>query len=194
MAALRSAEDVLTTELKEIYSAERQLTRAMPKFMKRASSDRLREKLERRRQQADSLIEEIDEALEEMEAPKAKAKNIAAEGLIEDTNQHMEEIEDERLIDPVLLASVQKIEHYCIASWGTAAAMGRLLGQDKVVETMERVVEEGEQLDRELTKLAEEEINPRMLEGDSEAENEEESEDDDEAQGTKRSKRSSRKR
>ena len=110
-----------------------------------------------------------------MEAPKAKVKNIAAEGLIEDTTNRLDDIEDERLVDPVLLASVQKIEHYCIASWGTAAALGRLLGNDKVVEAMEHVLEEGKQLDEEMTKLAEEEINPAIMSGEDEEDGESES-------------------
>lgn len=177
MAGLSSPEDILVTELKEIHSAEKQLSRVIPRLSKKVTSDSLKEMLEQRVQQGESLIEDIEDALEEMEAPKAKVKNIAAEGLIEDTTNHLDDIEDERLVDPVLLASVQKIEHYCIASWGTAAALGRLLGNDKVVEAMEHVLEEGKQFDEEMTKLAEEEINPAIMTGEDEEENETEGEE-----------------
>jgi ferritin-like metal-binding protein YciE len=180
MPALRSPEDMLTTELKEIYSAERQLSRIIPRLSKRVSSDSLREKLDERLKQGEELIEELDDALEELEAPKARQKNIAMEGLIEDLTHHLEEIEEETLLDPLLLASVQKIEHYCIAAWGAAAAMGRLLEQEKVVKTMDRVLGEGKKFDDEMTRLATEEINPQMLES-AEAEDEsEEDEDEDE--------------
>jgi ferritin-like metal-binding protein YciE len=168
MPALRSAEDILTTELKEIYSAERQLSRAIPKLTKKVGSDRLRQMLEQRREQGAELIEQLDEAFEAMEVSKGRPKNVAAEGLLEDINQHVEEIEDESLRDPVLLASMQKIEHYCIAAWGTAASVGRVLGQDQVVRTMERVLDEGKRFDGDMTKLAETEVNPRMLQNDSE--------------------------
>jgi ferritin-like metal-binding protein YciE len=170
MATLRSPGDILTTELKQIYSAERQLVRIMPRLAKKAESDRLRRMLEERVEQGSSLLERLDRAFEQMQVGKVRAKNPAAEGLIEDATQHLDEVEDERLIDPVLLASVQKIEHYCIAAWGTAASLGRLLEQETVVETMEHVLDEGKRFDADLTKLAENEINPQMMQAEEETE------------------------
>jgi ferritin-like metal-binding protein YciE len=67
------------------------------------------------------------------------------------------------MLDAALLAGVQKLEHYCIAAWGTAKSMGELLGQKEVVRAMDRALEEGKKLDADLTRLAEEEINPAML-------------------------------
>lgn len=163
MPAPRGPEDILTTELKEIYSAERQLTRAIPKLARKVSHPRLKEMLETRREQGEALIGELDAVFEEMELTKSRPKNVAAEGLLEDINEHMQEIQDERLLDPVLLASMQKVEHYCIAAWGTAKSMGRLLGEDRVIQTMERVLEEGKRFDEELTQIAESEVNPAML-------------------------------
>ena len=182
MAGLSSPEDILATEIKQIYSAERQLSRALPKLMKKASSDRLREMLAQRLEQGADLIEQLDDALEDMDTPKSRPKNIAAEGLIEDASHYVDEVDDEQLIDPVLLASVQKLEHYCIAAWGTAASMGRLLGEDEVVRTMEQVLEEGKRFDEEMTRLAEEEVNPAMLSASEESgEEEDEEEEEDEA-------------
>jgi ferritin-like metal-binding protein YciE len=191
MTGLSSPEDVLATELKEIYSAERQLSRAIPKLAKKTSSDRLRQMLDRRCEQGAALIEELDDTLDDMDVPKARPKNIAAEGLIDDTNHHIEEIEDEKLLDPVLLASMQKIEHYCIASWGSAKAIGRLLGQDKVVKTMQQVLDEGKRFDEEMTKLAEEEVNPAMLADDEGYDDSDQDEEKSEAssQGRRRKRR-----
>lgn len=189
MPALRSAEDILTTELKEIYSAERQLSRAIPRLTKKVKSDKLREMLEQRREQGEELIEQLDETLDEMEVTKGRPKNIAAEGLIEDAQQHLEEAEDDKLLDSLLLASVQKIEHYCIASWGTAKSMGQLLGEDKVVKTMEHVLDEGKRYDDELTELAEKEINPQMMSGEEEGEEMEEEEEGNGSRGRKSSSR-----
>jgi len=163
MPALRSPEDVLATELKEIHSAERQLSRALPRFSKKVQTRRLGEMLEERVEQGAVLIERIESALDDMQVSKGRHKNIAAEALIEDMTQHIEESENETLVEPLLLASIQKIEHYCIAAWGTAAAMGRLLGQENVVQTMEQVLEQGKRFDEDMTKLAEQEVNPRML-------------------------------
>ncbi|HEX8224650.1 MAG TPA: DUF892 family protein [Allosphingosinicella sp.] len=164
MAKPKSALDILVKELKEIHSAERQMSRLVPKLLKRIDSESLRKRLETRRDQGAMIIEGLDEIFEEMEVTKARPKNVAAEGLIEDVNQHLEEIDDPRLLDPVLLASIQKIEHYCVAAWGTAASLGRLLNENKVVQLMERALRDGKQYDEELTQLAEKEINPRMLE------------------------------
>lgn len=164
MPTPRSAEDILATELKEIYSAERQLTRMIPKLSKRIQSPQLKEILDSRRQQAEVLIEELDETFDDMEISKARPKNVAAEGLLEDINQHLEEIQSDRLLEPVMVAGLQKLEHYCIAAWGTARSMGKLLGEERVIQSMERVLDEGKQLDEELTRLAEQELNPLMME------------------------------
>jgi len=191
MPGLNSPRDMLATELKEIHSAERQLSRAMPRLMKKVSSERLRQMLDARLEQGSTLIEDVEDVLAEMEAPKARQKNIAAEGLIEDANHHLEEVRDETLVDALVLASVQKIEHYCIAAWGTAASMGRLLEQDKAVKAMERALGEGKRFDEELTKLAESDINPAMM-----ADGEEAGEEEEEADAAPRSSRarSSRRR
>jgi ferritin-like metal-binding protein YciE len=163
MPTPRSPEDIFTSELKEIYSAERQLTRLIPRLSKRVQNQRLKQCLDTRRQQGERLIEEIDQAFDEMDVAKGRPKNVAAEGLLDDINQHMEEIQDERLLEPVLIAGLQKLEHYCIAAWGTARSMGRLLGEERVIQSMERVLKEGRELDDELTRLAEDEVNPTML-------------------------------
>lgn len=170
--ALKSPQDLLTQEIKEIHSAERQLSRAVPKLSRAVSSEKLREALQRRKEQGANLIEALDEALEEMEVSKARVKNVAIEGLIEDATQHIDEIDDGKMLDAALLGAVQKVEHYCIAAWGTTRSMGQLFGQQKVVEAMEKALEEGKRFDEELTQLAESEVNPAMLEGAEEEEDE----------------------
>lgn len=186
--AIKSPQDLLTQEIKEIHSAERQLSRAIPKLAKAASSEKLREMLQLRREQGGALIEAIDEALEEMEVTKARVKNAAIEGLIEDAHQHVEEINDEKMLDAALIGAVQKVEHYCIAAWGTARSMGQLFGQQKVVEAMERALEEGKKFDEDMTQLAESEVNPAMLNAGAE------DEEGDEESGNGGSKKSGGKR
>jgi ferritin-like metal-binding protein YciE len=174
MPALNSPQDVLAYELKAIDSAERQLSRALPRIMKKLSSDQLREMLEKRLEQGATLMEEIDGVLEELEAPKARPRNAAAEGLIAQATDLLEEAQDKSLVDPLVLGSVQKLEHYCIAAWGTAAALARMLEQKKAAKAMERALKEGKRLDDKLTELAESEINPTMMKGTGEAEEGEE--------------------
>ena len=167
----RSPKDILTTELKEIHSAERQLSRVIPKIARRLEHPALKELLDQRKERGAQLIEALDQAFEEMEVTKSRPKNVAAEGLVEDINEHLEEIKEEKFLAPVMIASLQKVEHYCIAAWGTARSMGRLLNEQRVIETMDRVLQEGGDFDKELTRLAEEVINPMMLEeGEAESE------------------------
>lgn len=186
--AIKSPQDLLTQEIKEIHSAERQLPRAIPKMVKAAGSEKLREMLQLRREQGGTLVEALDEALEEMEVTKARVKNVAMEGLIEDALQHAEEINDEKILDAALVGAVQKIEHYCIAAWGTTRSMGQLFGQQKVVEAMERALEEGKRFDEEMTQLAESEVNPAMLGGEGEGD---EGDEGEEESGSSSSKKSS---
>jgi ferritin-like metal-binding protein YciE len=173
MPSPKTAQDILVTELKEIHSAERQFSRAAPKMIRKISSETFKSKLEERRERGAQIIEEIDNILEAMEVTKARPKNVAAEGLLEDISEHLEQIEKPVLLDATLIASVQKLEHYCLAAWGTAKSLGRLLGQEQVVQLMERVLDEGKRFDEELTQLAESEVNPAMVE-DSEGEESEE--------------------
>ena len=168
--ALKAPQDLLTQEIKEIHSAEKQLSRAIPKLARAAGSEKLREMLQRRKEQGAILIEALDEALEEMEVSKARVKNATVEGLIEDATQHIDEIDDEKMLDAALIGSVQKLELYCIAAWGTARSMGQLFGQQKVVEAMQNAIDEGKRYDEEMTKLAESEVNPAMLDGGEEEE------------------------
>lgn len=87
-----------------------------------------------------------------MQLSKGRVKNPAAENLLDDTSHHLEQADDEKLVDPILLADTQKIEHYCIAAWGTVRSLGRLLERESVVEAMEQVLKEGKRFDEELTK------------------------------------------
>lgn len=173
MPPVRTAEDMLATELKSIYSAEQQITRTLPKLAKKIGSQRLKEMLSRRVEQGEELLEDIDEALGEMEVPAKRPKNLAAKGLIEDVDANLADIKEERLIDPFVLASVQKVEHYCIGAWGTAKAIAQLLENDQVVETMEKALSEGKEFDKEMTELAEGEVNAQLLEGEEDQEEEE---------------------
>ena len=162
--ALKSPTDLLTKELKEIYSAERQLSRTLPRLIKAVKTDSVRQELERRQEQGAKLMEELDEVLEEIGTTKARPKNAAVEGLIEDINEHREQIQDERMQEVALIGGIQKVEHYCIAAWGTSASIARALKQQRAVKAMEQALENGKQLDKELTEIAEGEVNPRMIE------------------------------
>jgi ferritin-like metal-binding protein YciE len=168
------ATELLVLELQEIHNAESQLSRQLPRLTKAVESDRFRQMLEQRLEQGETLIEEVEAALEEMEESPGRKKNVAAEGLINEAREHVQEIEAGPALDSALIAAIQKTEHYCIAAWGTARSLAQALDQKDVVRSMEHALNEGKMLDEELTELAEGEITPALLSGEAEEEEEEE--------------------
>lgn len=167
-------QELLTEELREIYSAEKQVQRFMPRALKAIDADSVRQRLEQRQEEGQRLTEELDRVFEELDASPGRKKNTAVEGLLADFQEHIQEIERGPALDAVLIGGVQKLEHYCIAAWGTVKAWGQQLGHDTLVQAMERAIEEGKRYDDDLTRLAVDEINPMMVrEGEEEASGEE---------------------
>lgn len=156
--------ELLLTELREIYSAENQLTKALPRLSNVIQSEGVRELMNRRLEQAEELIADIENVFEELEVQPGRTKNVAAEGLLRDAQEHVQKIEKGPALDAVLIGAVQKLEHYCIAAWGTSRAFAEALGVESAAEAMQRAIDEGKELDEEFTQIAENEVNPAMLE------------------------------
>jgi ferritin-like metal-binding protein YciE len=173
------AQELLTMELQQIHSAETQLSRVLPRLSKAVQSDKLQSLLGQRQEEGERLIQGVEAALDELGDSPGRRRNVAAEGLINDAREHVQEIEDGPALDAVLIAAIQKTEHYCIAAWGTARALAETAGQKTTVKAMKRALKEGKSLDEKLTKLAESEINPQLQAGASEEEDEDEDEDED---------------
>ena len=190
--------ELLVLELQEIHSAENQLARVMPRLAKTVQSDKLRQMLEQRLSEGERVLKDVDDALEAMEQSPGRKKNVAAEGLINDAREHAQEIEAGPALDCVLIGATQKLEHYCIAAWGTAKAIGQATGQKNLVKAMDRALEEGKSFDEQLTQLSEKEVMPALLSQGEGMEDEDEDaeqaelddEDDTEDQGTAGSRRS----
>jgi len=175
------AGDLLILELQEIHSAETQLARQLPRLSKAVESATLREMLDERLEEGERIIGDIEDALEEVDASPGRRKNVAAEGLINDVREHVQEIERGPALDSVVIGSIQKTEHYCIAAWGTARALAQALEQKAAAGAMERALKEGGQYDEKLTELAEKEVTPALLSQESESG---EMEEEDEEAGT----------
>jgi ferritin-like metal-binding protein YciE len=186
------ANELLILELQEIHSAETQLTRQLPRLSKAVESATLREMLDERLEEGERIIGDIENVLEEADASPGRRKNVAAEGLINDAREHVQEIERGPALDSVLIGSIQKTEHYCIAAWGTARALAQALEQKTATNAMERALKEGGQYDERLTKLAEKEVTPALLQAETEVMEDEEDEAGSNGGGRGRSQRSRR--
>lgn len=179
--------ELLVLELQEIHSAENQLARIIPRVVKAANSEELGPAIEERLQEGEQIITDVEAALERLEESPGRKKNVAAEGLVNDLREHLQEIEAGPALDAVLIAALQKTEHYCIAAWGTVKAMANVMGDKESVRAMERALKEGKAYDERLTEIAEQ-VMGEITSGTEGEEDEEASgeaaggEDDDEAE------------
>jgi len=172
MASIDSMKTLLVDELRDIYDAEKRLTKAIPKLAKKAVNDQLRSALEEHLEETEQQVQRLEQAFEHL-GERAKAKPCAGmKGIIEEGDEHVgEDYDDDDLRDAVIIGSAQRVEHYEIAAYGTAIAHARLLEQDDVVELLEESLGEEKAADEKLTEIAESVVN---LEASQEDEGEEE--------------------
>ena len=142
-------------ELKDLFSAENQLVKALPKMAKAATSDKLRQGFEDHLEETKGHVQRLIQIFEALgESPKGK-KCKGMEGLIEEGSE-MEEEFDSAVLDAGLIGAAQRVEHYEIAAYGTARSFAEELGESKHVSLLEATLSEEEATDEKLTKLSEE--------------------------------------
>jgi ferritin-like metal-binding protein YciE len=162
---MENLQDLLVSELKDLYSAETQLTKALPKMAKGASSDKLREGIEKHLEETKGHVERLEKIFELMEgSPKGK-KCKAMEGLVEEGKEVLEEDAEPAVKDAAIIAAAQRVEHYEIAGYGTARTFAQHLGLDKVAKLLEQTLKEEKACNETLTELAESEINVAATSG-----------------------------
>jgi ferritin-like metal-binding protein YciE len=152
---LSSLEDLFVEELKDLYSAETQLTKALPKMAKAATSKELKAGFEKHLKQTEGHVNRLEKIFDELGvSPKGK-KCKAMEGLIEEGAELIEEDADEDVKDAALIAAAQRVEHYEIAGYGCVRTYATLMGNDKVAKLLQQTLNEEGDTDKALTKLAE---------------------------------------
>src|SRR5258706_10089822 len=156
---MESLQDLLVNELKDLYNAENQLIKALPKMAKAASNPDLQQAftthLEETKEHAERL-EKIFETLDE--SPKGE-KCKAMEGLIEEGKEMMEEDAEPEVMDAALISAAQKVEHYEIAGYGCVRTYAKLLGNEQAARVLQQTLDEEGKTDKLLTDLAESVIN-----------------------------------
>lgn len=154
-----SLENLLADELKVIYSAENLMIKALPKLAKAAASNDLRKSFENHLRQTQAQAQRLKEIFNDLKL-KPKGKNcIGMEGIIDEGKKIIQSDPDEKPLDAALIGIAQRLEHYEIASYGTARAHARQLGFLRIAEALGRTLEEEKQTDRHLTFLAENRVN-----------------------------------
>lgn len=174
---IKDLNDVLTACVRDIYSAETQALRAMPKVAKAAESDELREAIQTHIEQTRGQVERLDQVCELLEI-KGKGKTCEAmKGLIVEAQELLEADGDPTAIQAALVGAVQKMEHYEISSYGTARTIATALGEQEVADLLQETLDEEKEADRLLSELAENGLNQEAAEGDDEGEEDEEEEE-----------------
>ena len=155
---------LLEDGLKDIYWAEKALTKALPKMAKKATSEELVEALENHLSETEGQIERIEKVFEILNKKAVAKKCDAMEGLIKEGEGIMEECEEGSMMDAGIIAAGQKIEHYEIATYGTLRTFAETLGMDEVAQLLEETLEEEKLADEKLTEVAMSAINVQAAE------------------------------
>jgi len=146
-------------ELADIYNAEQQLIKALPKMVEAAQSDELREAFEAHLEETESQMVRLDELATNLGETLKSKRCKAMEGLLQEAKDLMDEQEDKPSLDAALIAAAQKVEHYEIATYGTLAAWARQMELEEAVELLEESLEEEKSANDALTSLAENQSN-----------------------------------
>ena len=157
---INTLQDALVHEMRDLYSAEVQLTKALPKMAKAATHEQLAAAFEEHLEQTKRHVERLEKALKRLDASTRGEKCKAMEGLIEEGKSTLELDADDMVRDALLISVAQKVEHYEIAGYGTARTFARRLGEDNITSLLEKTLEEELETNRKLTKIAEAAVNP----------------------------------
>lgn len=169
--------EALVNEIRDLYNAEKQLTKALPKLAKGSTSDELRDAFESHLEETEGHVTRLERVFELLDE-KPRGKHCAGiAGIIEEGSEHLEEDAEDAVMDAILIAAGQKAEHYEIGAYGTAIAWAEALELTEVAQVLQETLAEEKAADEKLTALAEAGINDAATAG---AEEESMEEDDDE--------------
>jgi ferritin-like metal-binding protein YciE len=158
-AKQKTLNDLFLDGLKDIYHAEKQVLRALPKMARAVNNDQLRQSLEQHREETNGQIERLERLFELVEKRASGKPCQAMQGLIEEGQEHLEEYKDSPALDAAIIAANQGIEHYEIARYGTMRTWAQQLGMTEAVQLIEQTLEEEKKTDQLLTQMAEQSAN-----------------------------------
>ena len=159
MTAKKSLEDLFVHSLKDIYNAEKQLVKALPKMAKGATSENLRAAIESHLAETEGQVERLEQIFQSLELANRGIKCAAMQGLVEEGQEALEGEFEPSVQDAAIIAAANKVEHYEIATYGTLVTFARLLRHAEAEELLQATLDEEKEADRKLTELAESEIN-----------------------------------
>lgn len=156
---IKSLQDLFIHELSDIYSAEKQLSKALPRLSRAAGNEQLAQAFDKHREETHAQIERIDTVVEQLDIRLKRIKCQGMEGLVDEAREIIESVPQGALRDAALIAGAQKAEHYEIAAYGTLCALARQLGHEDATKLLEQTLQEEKATDKKLTELAEQGTN-----------------------------------
>jgi ferritin-like metal-binding protein YciE len=157
--------ELLMEELKDAYSAEKQALRCMQKALRKASAPALRDGITLHIDQTQVQIERVEQAMEKMETRPGRKVCEAMRGLVEEAQHSIEEQEKGPIMDLVIIAGMQRIEHYEISAYGTGIALADALGEKEVSALLAETLAEEKQTDLSLTDITQQHVMPEAMGG-----------------------------
>lgn len=161
---MKTLKDLLVHEIKDIYSAEKQLLKALPKMAHAAASPELQQALEDHWEETKGQVERLESIMSELEIGTRVPKCEAMEGLLEEGKNLLEEDIDPQVLDAAIISSCQRVEHYEIAAYGSARTFAELLGMSEIAQTLQQTLDEEGNADKKLTEIAMSSINQQAAE------------------------------
>jgi ferritin-like metal-binding protein YciE len=162
---MENLQDLFVEELRDLYSAENQLIKALPRMARAASHDELKQAFQTHLEQTRTHAQRIEQICQRLGAKPKGKKCKGMEGLIEEGKEMMEEAEEPDVLDAALISAAQRVEHYEIAGYGTLRSYARLLGDEESARLLQQTLDEEGQTDKLLTELAESSINVEAAQG-----------------------------
>lgn len=157
--SMKNLQDIFQDELKDMYHAEKQLLKALPKMAKAASNEKLKKAFDNHRAETENHIARLEKVFELLDRKPATKVCEAMKGLIEEATELLEEKPEANVLDVGLIASAQRIEHYEIAGYGCLRTYANTLGEKEIAQLLQETLDEEGKTDVLLTKIAESEVN-----------------------------------
>lgn len=151
--------DLYVDELKDVYNAEKQILRALPKMAKKASHPELRQAFENHQSMTEEQVKRLETIFDDMKLPRRGKKCVGMEGLLEEGQEMMEEDADPDVLDAAMISAAQRVEHYEIAAYGTLRTYARQLGLQEHAKLLQKTLDEEGETDKLLTRIAESRVN-----------------------------------
>lgn len=160
---LETLQDLFLDELRDLYDAENQLVKALPKMAKASTSSQLRQAFESHLQETQGHVERLDRIFSQLNQKTGGESCDAMKGLVKEGEKIASHIEESPLRDAGLIGAANRVEHYEIAAYGTARTFAQMLGYTDAAQLLQTTLKEEEAADRKLTQIAEGMVNDNAL-------------------------------